>query len=51
MKNVSVQSICAIYDTGYSCGQVCLLIATRNGDVIIMKESDYANSGKLQEKY
>ena len=43
-SNVSVQSISPIYDTAGN--GLCLLLATRNGDIILMKESRYTRAGE-----
>lgn len=38
-KNTSVQSVSAIYEKN-SDGGICILLATRNGDVFVMREPE-----------
>lgn len=38
---MSVQSISAIYEKSKYDNELCLLLATRNGDILVMKDTDY----------
>lgn len=43
-KNVSVQSLAPIYHSS-GAEELSILMATRNGDIIVLKESYYVNKG------
>lgn len=43
LKNIAIQSISPIHDPNNE-NNICLLLATRNGDVFVMKEFNTTNN-------